>query len=104
MGCCGDKVKKGINIAGAYKNTMTGKKFEYTAAARLACRNCEHNRWLGIRGVCAICHCWNLVKARQTPRRLEVKQEDGSIVVVETIIESCPLNKWPIAGQEGTTK
>jgi len=72
MGCC----KKVKQIVTGYTSLLKRQPLGTEAKKRLTlCRNCESNRWRGLRMWCKECFCYIPAKVR----------------VVEA---KCPLGKW----------
>jgi len=95
MGCCGKMIDKAGNIVKGWTNYLLGRDMVYTRAALYACKQCKHNRFLGFRGVCAICRCWIPAKTRVPLKPRTIKAEDGSMVTISERVENCKLGKWP---------
>ena len=94
MGCCGDKTREVLNmtkhIAQGWYNLVLHKSHENTKTFRNVCRNCEHNRFLGIRGICGICKCFLPAKTR-----VPLKSREINGVIVKEMVVDCPKGFWP---------
>ena len=125
MACCGGAKRmltKGAAIASGYTNLALHHKATNTDARIRACWNCPESTWLTMgeyadwyrrNGIELI---KNALDFEKTPPLLKMPQSPGRQNLFCRICkcyvpakarvkeETCPLNKWPIAGQEGTTK
>ncbi|MCK9245148.1 MAG: hypothetical protein M0P75_07745, partial [Candidatus Marinimicrobia bacterium] len=46
MSCCGETIKKGVDIGTGYFNLATGKKYEFTDGRIRTCHKCDEATWL----------------------------------------------------------